>query len=722
MNRLLPYRLFTHRSRHFLEFTVLLLTFVWMSTNPALANGSRDRTFGNGGIARIAFDPAYPSVDPRGVVVRPDGKIIVVGMIRVSATPNTSRVAIAQLNSDGTLDSTFGSGGKVVMRPLNKDTSIFSIALQPDGKFVIAGNTFSYVGDTAYHEDILSIRFNVDGSLDSTFGTGGIVTTNVQQNDVQSNLKIQNDGKIVISGYTYSVSTPSGYTHVSLIARYNQNGSLDTTFGSNGIVQLSAFNEFVALAIQTDGKVVAAAYTYPILQTGTYLLARFLSNGSLDNSFGNNGVSTTQVSNAGSSGYGSGINDIGLQPDGKIVAAGYPLIRYLTDGSIDPDFAVPFNNQLGYYIDSARGYGGDHISLRSDGKIVVTNPNSIASYNDVAGLVGKDGGLIGITLRPDSGLNYTGRVAVQQDDKLLLYGASQFNPDPAGPAFIVVRYQTITSLSTKLSNFRGSGVTNMAVFRPSTGTWYARDAYLEIFQGIQFGTEGDYVCPADYDGDGSSDLVIWRTPTGGGQAYFCHQLSFPSYSSCTPWGLAGDVPVVGDYDGDTLNDMTVFRQGVWHILRSVDGAHQTIQWGIAGDKPVTGDYDGDGVTDVAIFRPSNGTWHVRLSSTGSDLSRQFGLGSDKLVPGDYDGDGKTDFAVFRDGTWYIQQSSEGFRQQQFGLGTDRPVPGDYDGDGLTDISVYRNGTWYLLQSFDGLRVEHWGQAGDIPLSIGFVNQ
>ena len=190
-------------------------------------------------------------------------------------------------------------------------------------------------------------------------------------------------------------------------------------------------------------------------------------------------------------------------------------------------------------------------------------------------------------------------------------------------------------------------------------------------------------------------------------------------------GLTVKRSAPGDFDGDGKSDITVFRPstGTWYELLS--GSNYTtavgIQWGNGLDTPVTGDYDGDGKSDIAVFRPSNGTWYIVYSSTGTAVGVQWGNGNDVPVAADYDGDGKTDIAVFRpsNGTWYIVYSGTGTAVGvQWGNGNDVPVPGDYNGDGQTDIAVFRpsTGTWYLLFSSTGMTAGYqWGNGNDVPI-------
>lgn len=131
-----------------------------------------------------------------------------------------------------------------------------------------------------------------------------------------------------------------------------------------------------------------------------------------------------------------------------------------------------------------------------------------------------------------------------------------------------------------------------------------------------------------------------------------------------------------DFDGDGTSDLSVFRpsDGTWYILESSTGHYVVQPFGSSGDKPVPGDYDGDGKTDFAVFRPSTGMWYVHRSSDSSVQYISWGLATDVLAPADYDGDGKTDIAVYRGGTWYILRSSDGQPQyRQFGTSTDIPA-------------------------------------------------
>jgi FG-GAP-like repeat len=268
---------------------------------------------------------------------------------------------------------------------------------------------------------------------------------------------------------------------------------------------------------------------------------------------------------------------------------------------------------------------------------------------------------------------------------------------------------------TANANFDGDGKSDISVFRPSNGVWYSLNSSDNSFRAYNFGTSGDKPVAADYDGDGISDNAVWRPSNG---TWYIQKSSGGFFAA--QFGISGDLPVPGDYDGDGKSDLAVFRPstGYWYILRSSNGTNDFRAFGLSTDKTAQGDFDGDGKTDVAVFRPSNGVWYIWRSTDGAVSSMSFGTNGDQPVQGDYDGDGKTDIAVWRpsNGTWYLQQSRAGFSATPFGVSTDKPAPGDFDGDGKTDITVFRNGVWYMLHSSDGsFAGTSFGATGDIPV-------
>ncbi|HEX8738366.1 MAG TPA: FG-GAP-like repeat-containing protein, partial [Pyrinomonadaceae bacterium] len=232
--------------------------------------------------------------------------------------------------------------------------------------------------------------------------------------------------------------------------------------------------------------------------------------------------------------------------------------------------------------------------------------------------------------------------------------------------------------------------------------------------------------PFDFDGDGKTDLSVFRPNDNGGEADFYVQQSANDSFTGAAWGSSGDAAANADYDGDGKTDYAIFRPSIntWFILQSQTGAFRTQNFGLASDKRAPADYDGDGKADVAVFRPSEGTWYISQSTNGQLRATQFGTAEDLPVPADFDADGKADVAVFRpsSGTWfYLQSSDNGFRAAQFGASGDKPVVGDYDGDAKADFAVFRpsDRTWYLLRSQAGFTAAQFGASEDRPLQADF---
>lgn len=277
-----------------------------------------DLNFGTSG--KIITDLGNSDNGASSVAIQSDGKIAVAG-------ESNDDFAIVRYNSDGSIDNTFGNAGKVTTNFVNEDVC-YSIAIQSDGKIVLTG-----VCDYGNSTSFATARYNSDGSLDNSFGTTGKVI-NVVGGPISNiySLAIQGDGKIVLGGYQYM----SG-THFVLL-RYNIDGSFDNSFGSGGIVStnFSGGDEINSLAIQSDGKMVVAGES-----NNDFAIVRYNSNGSIDNSFGNGGITTTDFGGGLDIGY-----SIALQNDGKIVIAG--VADYLGG---DSDFAIARYNQDGMGID-----------------------------------------------------------------------------------------------------------------------------------------------------------------------------------------------------------------------------------------------------------------------------------------------------------------------------------------------------------------------------------
>jgi uncharacterized delta-60 repeat protein len=323
-------------------------------------DGSLDSSFGTGGLVTT---PIGTNEDrARSLQVQPDGKIVLAGY---SLSANRD-FAVVRYNTNGTLDTTFDGDGKAVIPIGASDDFAYSVARQSDGKLVIAGG--AYVGP-GINYDFGIVRLNTDGSLDTTFDGDGKAITPIGTGEEQGfSVVVQPDARIIVAGFT-GVGSERRFA----LVRYNPNGSLDTTFDSDGIVttQIGSFDTATAVALQTDGKIVAAGST----QSGSPLdsaVVRYSSDGSLDTTFSGDGKAVTAVT-----ANQDAFNAVTIQPDGRIVAAGGAqinvgnndptIIRYMPDGSLDTTFdsdGIVVTPQ-GENVEDATS-----VALQPDGKII----------------------------------------------------------------------------------------------------------------------------------------------------------------------------------------------------------------------------------------------------------------------------------------------------------------------------------------------------------------
>jgi uncharacterized delta-60 repeat protein len=328
-------------------------------------DGSLDTSFDTDGVVTTSIG-TYS--EPSSVVVQPDGKILVAGYAVISGDAN---FAIARYNTDGLLDGSFGPDGVVagvVITPIGTDDAINSIALQTDGKILVAG--YAYIGGSF---DFAIARYNTDGSLDGSFGpdgaVAGIVTKHEGPNSGATFVTIR-DEKVVIAGYT-----PSGGGFASSMLRFNANGSLDNTFGTSGIVKTNygrGVGRRGSVFVQSDGKLVIAGNG----PGGNFEVARYNSDGSADSDFGDSGIAGIARVPVGD-GTDNDVFSLALQSDGKIVETGwtyisgnslFAVVRFNSDGSPDNTFGTSGVST------TAIGDGGDSganaVTILSDGKII----------------------------------------------------------------------------------------------------------------------------------------------------------------------------------------------------------------------------------------------------------------------------------------------------------------------------------------------------------------
>ncbi len=394
------------------KFTRIALTTVcFFNLNLEPSAGTLDTTFNPAGTPPGTVQ--YPTLSGTSLALQADGKVVIAGF----TLPFPFNFALVRYTATGALDPSFGTGG-LVTTSIGTASLISNIIVQPDGKLVAVGS--AVIGG---NEIFAIARYNTDGTLDASFGTGGIVTTAIGLSGSDAfDVVLQTDGSIVVAGRTI---TPFEFA----VARYTSAGVLDATFGTGGIVTTAIGIADVAtcVTLQADGKIVVGGSS--ATSANQFAIVRYKTNGSLDTTFGGTGIVTTTI------GTDSNIVDITMQATtGKIIAVGsttagggsFAIARYNLDGSLDATFGV--NGIVTTAIGSgANGFG---VAIQQNGKIVVSGSSqqpattfTLARYT-INGTLDTTFGSGGIVLTPYTGSNPSGayKVAIQKNGKIVAAG------------------------------------------------------------------------------------------------------------------------------------------------------------------------------------------------------------------------------------------------------------------------------------------------------------
>jgi len=486
---------------------IVFLSLVIVPTYVQAAPGDLDASFGNGGsiVANISEGRDVST----SVAVQKNGKIVVAGFSNSGGS--LYKFALTRYNLDGSLDKDFGEDGVVLTKIGLLNSQAFSVMVQPDGKIIAVGST----NTKNTSKDVAIVRYTSTGEKDTTFGVDGISITSINKySNFASSAALQLNGKIVV-GADFS----NGKDNDIAVLRYNTDGTLDKSFGGNGIVKTTLSDtddEVRGIVVQSDGKIVVAGSSRNSQNYYDIAAIRYNENGTIDTTFGTNGSVTTAVTHR--VGQMDDRDDhaagIALQPDSKIVIAGYSykdfvVIRYTADGKLDESFRG--NGKLFTSVspakDEARG-----VVIQPDGKIVVVG-KSIGSEGEDKTLGSSSMDIAVIRINPDGkldqsfgvgghvttalGVNYdvAHSAALQPDGKLIVAGYSK----SSNYNFAVLRYDLenwdITPNSIALDSdsyiFRDDMVLNTNTFESGLGDRLSVPVIMEIrgnLSGIDNGT------------------------------------------------------------------------------------------------------------------------------------------------------------------------------------------------------------------------------------------
>jgi uncharacterized delta-60 repeat protein len=409
--------------RRILRLVALAVLVLVVPSLASAAAGDLDPGFGSGGKTTTDFGG---SDGANSVALQPDGKIVVAG----SRFTGTADFAVARYGADGALDEGFGFGGRTLTDFDADDDGGQAVAVQPDGKIVVAGG--SGTGATL---DFALARYNGDGTLDSGFGVSGKVLTDFGAAEASNSIAIQADGKIVAAGQRDGSSIGRDFDFV--LARYTADGSLDPTFGVGGrvVADLGANDGILAIRLQADGKIVAVGGSGAD-NAFDFVVARYTAGGALDTSFGSGGATRTDF------GGRDVARSVALQPDGKIVAAGdtrnpatgdfnFALARYNADGTLDTTFGSAGRVVTDFDADSREAFS---VALQEDGRIVLAGWTATSGDGDFAlvryetsGTIDSAFGSSGKVVTDFGGRDAARAVVVQPDGKIVAAGYAHAN-------------------------------------------------------------------------------------------------------------------------------------------------------------------------------------------------------------------------------------------------------------------------------------------------------
>lgn len=564
-------------------------TFNISGYTAGFSTGVPDPGFGNGGIVKSDLGSNLNEYG-RAVAIQQDGKILVAGTSIVSGA---NQFALARYATDGTLDSSFGTGGFILTDVGPQTDEAVSVLIQPDGKIVLAGHANSGTG-----LDLALVRYLATGVLDPSFGVDGKVITTLNGTDeIASSAALQPDGNIVVVGYT---SAASGYD--ILLARYTGTGAIDTTFGSSGRVVTpvgSSYDTATGVVLQPDGKILVGGGALTLNVGYDTTAIRYTSTGALDTTFGAGGNVVVPLSPGGDM-----ANSIAFQQDGKVILAGYATIngniefavtRLTATGSLDSTFGT--NGTVFTPVGPGSDYGRG-VAIQPDGKIVLVGTAEVPpSYQpDIAvvryttgGTLDTSFGAAGVVVTAlSASFENANAVALQANGRIIVAGDA-YNPvsqnDFAVAVYGVPAPDIAVATGSALTDGAGAalgasipGVAGTPVTFTITNPGYADLSSLAVTKGGADAADfivGNPSATSIPVGAGTATFTVTFLPTTPGLKTATLQIASNVGGLKNPFDLtitANSLSFEVDSDGDGLNDASEFRMAAmgfnWQLAQN----------------------------------------------------------------------------------------------------------------------------------------------------------
>ena len=603
-------------------------------------NGTLDPSFSGDGLDTVTIG-AHSSAT--GVAIQPNGRIVVVGSNSVASGGN---FVLVRYNSNGTLDATFSGDGRQTTN-FGGRCGASDVALQGNGKIVAVGSVFKRLDPYHGRNYFAVARYNSNGSLDKSFSGDGRQTTQFVGDAGASDVAIQGSGKIVMVGNTANLAGNGDFA----VARYNPNGTLDKGFSGDGRQTTDFFgysDAAAGVALQGDGRIVAVGTE----SSSDFALARYNPNGSLDTTFSGDGKQTTNFGGGSSDGAGG----VALQGDGKIVAVGdagghgssdFGLARYNPDGSLDTTFSGDGRQTTSF---ASGGSGATGVALQGDGKIVAVGYANSAGNGDFALARYNPNGTLDKTFSGDGkqttsfggGYNGATGVALQGDGKIVVVGRAGGYPFD----FALARYNPNGSLDASFSgdgkqttDFGGDSLADGVALQGDgkiVAVGRARDPVSEDFALARYNPDGSP--DASFSGDG-------KQTTNFGGVYgsdAAHGVALQGDGKIIAVGRAGNANfALARYNPDGSLDPTFSGDG-WQTSYFGGGAAAGVAIQVDGKIVAVGsDYGSGGPSGFALARYNpDGSLDPSFSGDGLQTTGFGGSSGNGAAGVALQGDGK----------------------------------------------------------------------------------